>query len=202
MIFCTDDAVAERQLACALANLAATLDSMDAHVVRDRFVRVRNPEVMKGSRSRVHVKPEMGVEHTVNFEPLGGGRTAVAPDYALISSEINPVMSIMRRHSFAVHCLYNQETAETPQLYFSHQLAVGSQPLARSGNSSKSRFWPAGEGGLCCVGRQSLRQILSVCFNLGGQGRQELPQVNGNSSADCSQCEPQGDGVELAYRPG
>jgi hypothetical protein len=73
----------------------------------------------------VHVKPEMGVEHTVNFEPLGGGRTAVAPDYALIASEINPVMSIMRRNNFAVHCLYNQETAETPQLYFSHQLAVG-----------------------------------------------------------------------------
>jgi hypothetical protein len=73
----------------------------------------------------VHVKPEMGVQHTVNFEPLGGSRTAVAPDYALIASEINPVMSIMRRHDFAIHCLYNQETAETPQLYFSHQLAVG-----------------------------------------------------------------------------
>jgi hypothetical protein len=74
---------------------------------------------------RVHVKPEMGVQHTVNFEPLDGNTTAVAPDFALIASEINPVMSIMRRHNFAVHCLYNQETAESPQLYFSHLLAVG-----------------------------------------------------------------------------
>jgi hypothetical protein len=73
---------------------------------------------------RVQVKPEMGVQHTVNFEPLDG-TTAVAPDFALIASEINPVMSIMRRQNFAVHCLYNQETAESPQLYFSHMLAVG-----------------------------------------------------------------------------
>jgi hypothetical protein len=81
----------------------------------------------------VHIKPEMGVEHTVNFEPLGGNRTAVAPDFALIASEINPVMSIMRRQGFAVHCLYNQETAESPQLYFSHQLAVGdAYELARA----------------------------------------------------------------------
>jgi hypothetical protein len=73
----------------------------------------------------VHIKPELGVQHTVNFEPLEGNTTAVAPDFALIAAEINPVMSIMRRNAFAVHCLYNQETAESPQLYFSHMLAVG-----------------------------------------------------------------------------
>jgi hypothetical protein len=73
----------------------------------------------------VQVKPEMGVQHTVNFEPLGDSRTAVAPDFALVAAEINPVMTVMRKHGFAVHCLYNQETAESPQLYFSHQLAVG-----------------------------------------------------------------------------
>jgi hypothetical protein len=73
----------------------------------------------------VRIKPEMGVQHTVNFEPLGDNRTAVAPDFALAAAEINPVMTLMRKQGFAVHCLYNQETAESPQLYFSHQLAVG-----------------------------------------------------------------------------
>lgn len=81
----------------------------------------------------VHIKPELGVQHTVNFEPLGGNMTAVAPDFALIASEINPLMKIMRKQDFAVHCLYNQETAESPQLYFSHQLAVGdAYDLARA----------------------------------------------------------------------
>jgi hypothetical protein len=34
-------------------------------------------------------------------------------------------MRRMRREGFDIHCLYNQETAETPQLYFSHLLGVG-----------------------------------------------------------------------------
>jgi hypothetical protein len=34
-------------------------------------------------------------------------------------------MRIMRREGFDIHCLYNQETAEVPQLYLSPLLAVG-----------------------------------------------------------------------------
>jgi len=73
----------------------------------------------------VAVKPEMGVSVTVAFEPLGNGRTACAPDYALIASEINPALEVSRDEGFVVHCLYNQETDERPQLYFSHNLATG-----------------------------------------------------------------------------
>jgi len=71
-------------------------------------------------------KSDMGVSHTVAFEPLDGAkRTAVAPDFSLIASEITSVVQFMREQGFTIHCLYNQETAESPQLYFSHQLAVG-----------------------------------------------------------------------------
>lgn len=74
----------------------------------------------------VPLKPETGVSHTIAFEPLDGdAHVAAAPDFALIASEITPVASVMRRHGFVIHCLYNQETAEHPQLYFSHQLAIG-----------------------------------------------------------------------------
>jgi hypothetical protein len=74
----------------------------------------------------ITLKPETGVSHTVAFQPLDGGkRTAVAPDFALIASEINPLVQLMRQQGFTIHCLYNQETAESPQLYFSHQLAIG-----------------------------------------------------------------------------
>lgn len=92
----------------------------------------------------VHVQAEMGVQHTINFEPLGT-TTAVAPDFALIASEVDPVMAVMRREGFTVHCLYNQETAESPQLYFSHQLAVGdpyqlARSIRRGLNRTNSRF--------------------------------------------------------------
>lgn len=46
VIFCTEDAVAQCDLADALSNLSMTLDSMAASRSRARFVRVRNPEVM------------------------------------------------------------------------------------------------------------------------------------------------------------
>ncbi|MBV9484059.1 MAG: hypothetical protein JO249_25410 [Acidobacteria bacterium] len=42
-------------------------------------------------------------------------------------------MSVMRLFDWKVHCLYNQETEEKPQLFFSHQLKIGNDPyeLAR-----------------------------------------------------------------------
>ncbi|GGY50750.1 HpcH/HpaI aldolase/citrate lyase family protein [Pseudoduganella albidiflava] len=46
VIFCTEDAVAERELEAALANLAATLRAMRAEARIDRFVRVRNTGVL------------------------------------------------------------------------------------------------------------------------------------------------------------
>ncbi len=71
------------------------------------------------------VNPDAGVDHTIAFEPLGNGRAACAPDYALIAPEVNPALTTARAEGFAVHCLYNQETDEHPQLYFSHQIATG-----------------------------------------------------------------------------
>ena len=38
---------------------------------------------------------------------------------------MTPVVSLMRGAGWQVHCLYNQETAESPQLYFSHMLKTG-----------------------------------------------------------------------------
>ena len=47
VIFCTEDAVADRELSYALFNLSVMLENMHAVGVLDRFVRVRNPEVLE-----------------------------------------------------------------------------------------------------------------------------------------------------------
>lgn len=75
----------------------------------------------------VHLQPETGVSHTIEFQPLNqSGQHALGmPDFALIGSEVNPVFKTMREQQFTIGCLYNQETDEMPQLYFSHQWAVG-----------------------------------------------------------------------------
>jgi citrate lyase beta subunit len=46
VIFCTEDAIAERDLSYALFNLSLALQTMGEHSDTLRFVRVRNPEVM------------------------------------------------------------------------------------------------------------------------------------------------------------
>src|SRR5450830_1969812 len=46
LIFCTEDAVAERELSWALFNLSVVLENMHTDVAAERFVRVRNPDVL------------------------------------------------------------------------------------------------------------------------------------------------------------
>lgn len=46
LIFCLEDAIAERELSWSLFNLSVVLANMRADVGAERFVRVRNPDVM------------------------------------------------------------------------------------------------------------------------------------------------------------
>jgi uncharacterized protein DUF1259 len=73
----------------------------------------------------VRARSETNLLTTVDFKPLGGSRAAVVPDFALVAEEVDPVMRVMRARGWFVGCLYNQETDEHPQLYFSHQLKTG-----------------------------------------------------------------------------
>jgi hypothetical protein len=71
------------------------------------------------------IAPELGIAHEIWFEPLADGRTAVAPKFALLPVEVAAVMRLMRREGFDIHSMANQETAEVPQLFFTHLLGVG-----------------------------------------------------------------------------
>jgi hypothetical protein len=75
----------------------------------------------------IRVSPEANISTEVQFKPLSssGSGAAVGPDFSMESSEVQPVVSLMRGQGWFVGCLYNQETNERPQLYFSHMLKVG-----------------------------------------------------------------------------
>jgi hypothetical protein len=95
----------------------------------------------------VRVQPEAGISTTVDFQPLNsnGSNALVVPDFALIGTEVNPVFETMRREKFINGCLYNQETDELPQLYFSHQWATGNpyvlaQKVRKALNLTNSMF--------------------------------------------------------------
>ena len=61
LIFCLEDAIADRELSWSLFNLSVVLANMRGDVAADRFVRVRNPEVM----ARVLAMP--GAEKLTGF---------------------------------------------------------------------------------------------------------------------------------------
>jgi uncharacterized protein DUF1259 len=75
----------------------------------------------------IRVSPEANISTTVQFKPLSGSgsRAAAGPDFSMKSSEVQPVVSLMRRQGWFQGCLYNQETNEVPQLYFDHMLKIG-----------------------------------------------------------------------------
>lgn len=74
----------------------------------------------------VRISPYLNVSNAIAFQPHGGGTGAiVACDFSLVASEIQDVLTFMRSRGWLVGCLYNQETDEMPQLYYSHMIKVG-----------------------------------------------------------------------------
>jgi hypothetical protein len=75
----------------------------------------------------IQVSPEANISTEVQFKPLSstGSRAAAGPDFSMESSEVMPVVTLMRQLGWFQGCLYNQETNESPQLYFDHMLKTG-----------------------------------------------------------------------------
>jgi hypothetical protein len=74
----------------------------------------------------VFLQPETGIENVIQFKPTGGSNADVIPDFSMTSNEIRPVVEIMLlQFNWFQGCLYNQETAERPQLFFDHMAKRG-----------------------------------------------------------------------------
>lgn len=84
----------------------------------------RNHEVLYGKR----ISPELNVASTITFQPLNssGTEAMIGPDLSMTYQEVQRTLRKARKLGYAVHCLYNQETNEHPQLFFSHLLKTGS----------------------------------------------------------------------------
>lgn len=108
------------------AQLAQILGG-SASVGANGVVTVDVPRLDQVVLGGIPINPFLNIQSAIAFEPLdsSGTTAAVAPDFSLVASEIQNVVAVMRQQGWVIGCLYNQETAEQPQLYFSHQLKVG-----------------------------------------------------------------------------
>lgn len=91
----------------------------------DGVVGFQIPRREQISLGGISISPFLNVFTSVGFEPLGGDTAVVIPDFGMVAGEIDNVARVMRRQGWELDCLYNQETDEYPQLYFSHQFKVG-----------------------------------------------------------------------------
>jgi hypothetical protein len=64
--------------------------------------------------------PSMGMAIALNFQPTGSGRAAITGDFVLRSSEVNPVIRILRGGGIEVTALHSHVLEETPRLFFMH----------------------------------------------------------------------------------
>jgi uncharacterized protein DUF1259 len=107
--------------------LKRILHGYDVSVGSDGVVTVLVAPPAQITIDGIAVQPPTNISTNVIFEPLNGSgtRAAVAPDFAMLGETINPVMQVMRSANWDIGCLYNQETQEQPQLFFSHQIKTG-----------------------------------------------------------------------------
>ncbi len=66
----------------------------------------------------------MGTGTVINFQPVGSRRAAVTGDYVLLTSEVDPVMRVLRSGDIAISALHGHMLDERPRLYFMHFWAV------------------------------------------------------------------------------
>jgi hypothetical protein len=110
-----------------VGRLERILGSKNAEVGAGGVVTVtltrKNTERLGG----VVLNQNANAETNIAFEPLNktGSRAAVAPDFGMTAGEIENVIAVMRAHGWDIGCLYNQETDESPQLFFSHTFKAG-----------------------------------------------------------------------------
>ncbi len=84
------------------------------------------PRAEKITLAGIRINPYLNVAAPISFYPFGGGDNAAAViDFGMLGTEINNVMAVMQIQGWDFGCLYNQETEEVPQLYFSHNFKVG-----------------------------------------------------------------------------
>lgn len=93
------------------------------------------------------IPPSMGLATAINFQPTGAGKAAIAGDFVMIASEVNPVIRALRQNGIEVASLHNHLLNEEPRLFFMHfwanddavKLARGLRAGLDATNSQRAR---------------------------------------------------------------
>jgi hypothetical protein len=66
------------------------------------------------------ILPSMGISTAINFQPTGGGKSAITGDFVMLSGEVSRIIPILRTNHIDVTALHSHMVGEEPRLYFMH----------------------------------------------------------------------------------
>ncbi len=89
-------------------------------LLNPRVFQVGVPRAEAITESGQELPPAMGVGMPFNFQDLGDGKAAIAGDFVLIASEVNPVARTLRANGIKVTALHNHALGDEPRLFYMH----------------------------------------------------------------------------------
>jgi hypothetical protein len=64
--------------------------------------------------------PSMGMGISINFQPTGNGKAAIAGDFALTGKEVGPVLKVLQDNGVQAVALHNHALNDVPRLFYMH----------------------------------------------------------------------------------
>jgi uncharacterized protein DUF1259 len=64
--------------------------------------------------------PSMGMGTSINFQPTGNGKAAIAGDFALTGKEVGPVMKVLQDSGVQAVALHSHALNDVPRLFYMH----------------------------------------------------------------------------------
>jgi hypothetical protein len=78
------------------------------------------PRAEKMSEEGMATPPSMGMGTSINFQPTGNGKAAIAGDFALTGKEVEPVLNVLRQNGIVATALHSHALEDVPRLFYMH----------------------------------------------------------------------------------
>lgn len=78
------------------------------------------PRTEKLTEEGLDTPPSMGAGTSINFQPTGNGRAAIAGDFAMTGREVGPVLKILQENGIQAVALHSHALNDVPRLFYMH----------------------------------------------------------------------------------
>ena len=78
------------------------------------------PRAEKLTEEGMDTPPSMGMGTSINFQPTGTGKAAIAGDFAMTGKEVGPVMKVLQDNGVQAVALHSHALNDVPRLFYMH----------------------------------------------------------------------------------